>query len=74
MAPNQMKNFDLKIDIMRQFGTQKAFAEEAGLTTVQVSNVLHGRSFLSPESARRWEKLLGSEIWSLNRLLRKTHT
>lgn len=50
--------YDLKLVILKQYGTQKDFAREIGRTELDVSRVIHNRANLSETEQSRWAEIL----------------
>lgn len=57
-----MINIPLKVRILEQFGSQRAFAVKMVKHESQVSNVVRGRWILTTEEKRRWSKFLDCNI------------
>ncbi len=49
---------NVRIEILRKFGTQSDFAAAAGLHESKISQVMRGRRKLSKEQSKQWAKLL----------------
>ena len=56
-----MKNLELKFEIFKQFGSQKAFAEKLKVHESVVSKIINGYHKLSQKKAARWETLLNCD-------------
>lgn len=54
-----MKNLDLKMAILGKFHSQADFADAVKTNESKVSQVIHGRRWLSPEEIKTWRKALG---------------
>lgn len=65
-----MLNKSLRVAIISAFGTQYEFAQLVGLSEPALSNVIHGRRWLSPHDAEVWVRLLSCDQELLRPLIR----
>lgn len=63
-------SLELKFEILKKFGSQAEFAMQAREHEGAVSAILRGRRPLTPERAKKWQKLLGCDPELLKPLLR----
>lgn len=54
-------NINLKIEIMKKFGTQYDFAAKLGVNESLVSKVIRGRRVLNGTEQERWAAVLEKE-------------
>ena len=52
------KDFNLKVEIIKKFGSQIAFAKKVGASELFISQVITGRRKLSPETRKVWYETL----------------
>jgi len=55
-------NYDLKVKILKQYGTQAAFARKCGKNDNWISRIITGRQKPTKKEADKINKLLGREV------------
>lgn len=58
-------SFELKGEIIKKYGTQRRFAQAAGIPECEVSNYLRGAKHWTPKHAKKAEKCLGDSAKQL---------
>jgi transcriptional regulator with XRE-family HTH domain len=56
-----MKNFELKVHILRKFQSQGNFCQAIGLSESRLSRLIHGRTLPNPAEVQRIAEALGAE-------------
>lgn len=67
-----MLNRPLRIAIISAFNSQAEFSQLVGLSEPALSNVIHGRRWISPREAQVWARLLTCDEELLRPLIRDT--
>ena len=58
-------NMDLKIKILKKFGSQANFAEAVDCRDELVSRVIRGRRSISEDEMKKWSKILEVDVSTL---------